>query len=50
MKPVNFDYERPRTIDEACELLASNSSAHFSWWPVIDTNVIDAPFETISSD
>ena len=27
MKPVNFDYERPRTIDEACELLASNSSA-----------------------
>ena len=27
MKPVNFDYERPRTIDEACELLASNSNA-----------------------
>ena len=23
---------------------------HFSWWPVIDTNVIDAPFETVSSD
>ena len=21
----------------------------FSWWPVIDTNVIDAPFETVSS-
>ena len=27
MKPVNFDYERPRTIDEACELLARNSNA-----------------------
>ena len=27
MKPVNFNYERPRTIDEACELLASNGNA-----------------------
>ena len=27
MKPVNFDYERPRTIDEVCKLLASNSNA-----------------------
>jgi CO/xanthine dehydrogenase FAD-binding subunit len=27
MKPVNFNYERPRTIDEACELLASDSNA-----------------------
>jgi CO/xanthine dehydrogenase FAD-binding subunit len=27
MKPVNFKYERPSTIDEACELLASDANA-----------------------